>query len=95
MSNSDVYLGGVGQPLSMLLKCSPFVDHLAVYDIVSAHGVATDLSHINTKCRVSGYLPENNGLSLALKDANVVFIAAGTVVQKVRILDFLAKILIY
>ena len=68
----------------MLLKCSPLIDHLAVYDIVSAPGVATDLSHINTKCRVSGYLPADNGLSIALKDANILFIAVGSVVQKVR-----------
>lgn len=68
----------------MFLKCNPLINHLAVYDIVSAPGVATDLSHINTKCRVSGYLPANNGLSLALKGATILFIVAGVGVLKVR-----------
>jgi malate dehydrogenase len=68
----------------MLLKCSPLIDHLTMYDIVNTPGVATDLSHINTKCRVSGYLPADNGLSIALKDANILFVAVGSVVQKVR-----------
>jgi len=67
----------------MLLKCSPLIDHLAVYDIVNSPGVATDVSHVNTKCTVSGYLPANDGLSLALKDADIIFITAGAVVQKV------------
>lgn len=35
--------GGIGQPLSLLLKRSEFIDHLALYDIVNAHGVAVDL----------------------------------------------------
>ena len=38
--------GGIGQPLSMLLKLSPYVDELACYDIVGTPGVAADLSHV-------------------------------------------------
>lgn len=35
--------GGIGQPLSLFLKQSNFISHLALYDIMNAHGVATDL----------------------------------------------------
>ena len=38
--------GGIGQPLSMLLKLSPLIDELACYDIVGTPGVAADLSHV-------------------------------------------------
>merc|ERR1712025_1513022 len=38
--------GGIGQPLSMLLKLNPAVTKLALYDIVHTPGVAADLSHI-------------------------------------------------
>lgn len=41
--------GGIGQPLSMLLKLSPFVDELACYDIVGTPGVAADLSHVSSR----------------------------------------------
>jgi malate dehydrogenase len=77
-------LGGVGQPLSLLLKCSPLIDDLALYDVVNSLGVAADLNHLNTGVTVRGYLPANDGLRSALKDADVVFILAG-IHQKVRV----------
>lgn len=40
--------GGIGQPLSMLLKLSPLVDELSCYDIVGTPGVAADLSHVRS-----------------------------------------------
>lgn len=36
------------QPLSLLLKTSPLVDELALYDVVNTPGVAADLSHISS-----------------------------------------------
>jgi malate dehydrogenase len=36
------------QPLSLLLKASPYVDELALYDVVNTPGVAADLSHISS-----------------------------------------------
>jgi malate dehydrogenase len=36
------------QPLSLLLKLSPLVDELALYDVVNTPGVAADLSHISS-----------------------------------------------
>lgn len=44
--------GGIGQPLSMLLKLSPHVGELSCYDIVGTPGVAADLSHVSVSCFV-------------------------------------------
>ncbi|KAM4648435.1 malate dehydrogenase, mitochondrial isoform 2-T2 [Amazona ochrocephala] len=46
--------GGIGQPLSLLLKNSPLVSKLSLYDIAHTPGVAADLSHIETKANVKG-----------------------------------------
>ncbi|CCF50069.1 hypothetical protein NDA11_000820 [Ustilago hordei] len=69
--------GGIGQPLSLLLKQSSLVTDLALYDVVNAVGVAADLSHINTPSVVTGYLPADGGLGKALKNADIVVIPAG------------------
>ncbi|ORX46126.1 malate dehydrogenase, NAD-dependent [Hesseltinella vesiculosa] len=69
--------GGIGQPLSLLLKENPHVSHLALYDIVNTPGVAADLSHINTNSKVTGHTAANDGLKAALEDAHVVVIPAG------------------
>jgi len=69
--------GGIGQPLSLLLKANPAVTELALYDIVNAPGVAVDLSHIATPAKVEGYLPADEGLKKALTGANIVVIPAG------------------
>jgi malate dehydrogenase len=69
--------GGIGQPLSLLLKLSPLVDELALYDVVNTPGVAKDLSHISTRAKVTGYLPANDGAKAAFKDADIVVIPAG------------------
>lgn len=47
--------GGIGQPLSLLLKNSPYISKLSLYDIVHTPGVAADLSHIDTGSHVTGY----------------------------------------
>ncbi|EAQ88553.1 malate dehydrogenase mitochondrial precursor [Chaetomium tenue] len=69
--------GGIGQPLSLLLKLNPRVTELALYDIRGAPGVAADVSHVNTKSNVKGYEPTASGLASALKDAEIVLIPAG------------------
>ena len=74
--------GGVGQPLSLLLKCNPLIDQLALYDIKGATGVAADLSHINTKARVMGHSPPE-GLQSALDGAKLVVITASGLLQQV------------
>ena len=40
--------GGIGQPLSLLLKLDPHVKKLNLYDIRGAPGVAADVSHIDS-----------------------------------------------
>ncbi|GFF60462.1 malate dehydrogenase, cytoplasmic [Aspergillus udagawae] len=69
--------GGIGQPLSLLLKACPLVDELALYDVVNTPGVATDLSHISSVAKISGYLPKDDGLKNALTGTDVVVIPAG------------------
>jgi malate dehydrogenase len=69
--------GGIGQPLSLLLKNNPRVTELALYDIRGGPGVAADISHINTKSTVKGYEPTPSGLADALKGSEVVLIPAG------------------
>ncbi|PVU94013.1 hypothetical protein BB561_002875 [Smittium simulii] len=69
--------GGIGQPLSLLLKTNPNVSKLNLYDIVNCPGVAADLSHINTASEVTGFSPENNGLDKALEGMDYVVIPAG------------------
>ncbi|TRX91312.1 hypothetical protein FHL15_007734 [Xylaria flabelliformis] len=69
--------GGIGQPLSLLLKLSPYVDELSLYDVVNTPGVAADLSHISSTAKVTGYLPKDDGGKAAMKDADIIVIPAG------------------
>ncbi|KAF7420856.1 hypothetical protein PC9H_011374 [Pleurotus ostreatus] len=69
--------GGIGQPLSLLLKANPLITELGLFDIVNTPGVAADLSHISTPAKVVGYLPPDDGLKKVLTNADVVVIPAG------------------
>jgi len=44
--------GGIGQPLSLLMKLNPLVSTLSLYDIAGTPGVAADVSHINSRSQV-------------------------------------------
>ncbi|CAL8101495.1 unnamed protein product [Calicophoron daubneyi] len=68
--------GGIGQPLSLLLKQSPLVSHLGLYDVAHVKGVAKDLSHIETRAHVTGHDGPDE-LAACLKDAEIVLIPAG------------------
>ncbi|XP_015172727.1 PREDICTED: malate dehydrogenase, mitochondrial isoform X2 [Polistes dominula] len=68
--------GGIGQPLSLLLKQSPLISELSLYDIVNTPGVAADLSHIDTASKVTGYTGPDQ-LKDSLKGVEVVVIPAG------------------
>jgi malate dehydrogenase len=67
--------GGIGQPLSLLLKIEPLVTELSLYDIRGAPGVAADVSHVDTAAKVKGYTADQ--LDAALEGAEVVVIPAG------------------
>ncbi|CAG8894945.1 unnamed protein product [Penicillium egyptiacum] len=69
--------GGIGQPLSLLLKLNPRVSELALYDIRGGPGVAADLSHINTNSTVTGYNPDASGLRDCLEGSEIILIPAG------------------
>lgn len=68
--------GGIGQPLSLLLKNSPLVEKLSLYDVQHTKGVGADLSHIETKCKVSAFVGQEQ-LHDALVGCDVVVIPAG------------------
>lgn len=67
--------GGIGQPLSLLLKTNPLIQELAMYDILYSPGVAADLNHVATPCKVKGYGPGQ--IRDALDGADIVLCAAG------------------
>lgn len=70
--------GGIGQPLSLLLKQNPHITELALFDVVPVvKGVAVDIAHINTPSTVCGCTKDDEGLSKALKGADLVVIPAG------------------
>merc|ERR1719188_1992317 len=68
--------GGIGQPLSLLLKLNPRVKELTCYDVAPfTPGVAADLSHIATDSKCTGYTGDE--LKKALDGCDVVVIPAG------------------
>jgi len=76
--------GGIGQPLSMLLKIHlPPGSVLALYDVINTPGVGADISHINTHVKVESYLGDMKDASnvtarnQALHGADLVLIPAG------------------
>lgn len=73
--------GGIGQPLSLLLKLNPQVSELSLFDVVNANGVAADLSHICSPAKVTGYQPsskeDRDTIQKALVNSDLVVIPAG------------------
>jgi malate dehydrogenase len=58
--------GGIGQPLSLLLKMNKCVTELALFDVAPiVKGVAVDLSHCNTPVQVCQMLRNAAGKLLA------------------------------
>lgn len=68
--------GGIGQPLSLLLKANKLVNHLSLYDVANVAGVAADLSHINTQAAVTAHQGADQ-LAEAVKGSSVIVIPAG------------------
>merc|ERR1719230_1425201 len=68
--------GGIGQPLSLLLKINPRVTALTCYDVAPVTpGVAVDLSHISSNASCEGF--KGDDLKKALEGSDVVVIPAG------------------
>eukprot|EP00798_Chlamydomonas_sp_ICE-L_P025034 gene25034-10680_t len=68
--------GGIGQPLSLLMKINPAISELSLYDVFNTPGVAADLSHMSTVAKVKGYLGPDQ-LPAALAGCQLVIIPAG------------------
>ena len=62
--------------MSLLIKHSPLVKELSLYDIAHTKGVGADLSHIDTQCKISAFVGKEQ-LHDALVGADVVVIPAG------------------
>merc|ERR1719252_376688 len=79
--------GGIGQPLALLMASSPLVKELVIIDLniamVPAEGVAADLGHLESKCKVTSLTLELNkdkAINKAgdvLKGCHLVLVPAG------------------
>lgn len=68
--------GGIGQPLSLLLKMNPMISELSLYDVARVKGVAVDIEHCNTGVAVQAHEGEAS-LGECLEGADLVVIPAG------------------
>lgn len=78
--------GGIGQPLSMQMALDERVSELSLFDLtvaaVPVQGVAADLGHIETPCKVKGYsmAPDQKPIDVlkeCLTGCHLVLIPAG------------------
>merc|ERR1719331_2037727 len=68
--------GGIGQPLSLLLKLNPRVTQLTGYDVAPfTPGVGVDLAHCSSNSTCVGYTGDD--MKKALDGSDVVVIPAG------------------
>ncbi|KAH8270131.1 hypothetical protein KR018_004305 [Drosophila ironensis] len=68
--------GGIGQPLSLLLKLNSHIETLCLHDVRNVPGVAADLSHIATKTEVL-HFDGPKKLKAAMDCSDIVVIPAG------------------
>lgn len=68
--------GGIGQPLSLLLKANPNVQKLHLYDIAGTPGVAADLSHCDTPAHCEGFMGADQ-MEACMTGMDLVIIPAG------------------
>ncbi|GLE09053.1 hypothetical protein PINS_up020619 [Pythium insidiosum] len=69
--------GGIGQPLSLLLKDNEHISHLSLFDVVNTPGGGRRSEpHQHARAKVTGHVGMDNAQE-ALKDADVVVIPAG------------------
>ncbi|XP_078429602.1 malate dehydrogenase [Wolffia australiana] len=68
--------GGIGQPLALLLKMSPLISALHLYDIANVKGTVADLNHCNTPARAIDFTGPAE-LASCLRGVDLVVIPAG------------------
>lgn len=69
--------GNVGQPLCLMLKQSPLIEELAIFDSIGIKGFGAELAYVDTTCKVSTYSGADH-LSEALLGAQIVVILASS-----------------
>lgn len=76
--------GGIGQPLSLLLKMNERVECLSLYDVVGTPGVGADIGHIDTAVKVEAFVGDMGdaakseaALAKALEGVQLAIIPAG------------------
>ncbi|KAM1299034.1 hypothetical protein ACFX2F_025773 [Malus domestica] len=69
-------VGGIGQPLAMLMKMNPLVSVLHLYDVVNTPGVTSDISQMDTGTVMRGFLGQQQ-LDEALTRMELVIIPIG------------------
>ncbi|KAL7735725.1 hypothetical protein ACLKA6_019981 [Drosophila palustris] len=70
--------GGIGQPLSLMLKQNPLISELSLHDLKLVKGVAMDLSHICTNPQVESFEGEDEAsLENSMQDSHIVVVPAG------------------
>lgn len=68
-------MGNTGKPLALMLKQSPLIDELCIYDIKPVNSFVHELGHIDTMCKITGYTGKLN-LDKALNNSKVVVLLA-------------------
>ncbi|XP_026847045.1 malate dehydrogenase, mitochondrial-like [Drosophila persimilis] len=81
-------VGGIGQPLSLLLMANKLVTELVLHDLTATKGFGQDLSHIDRACQVKSFFGEDQ-MESAIKGADIVMITAGMPRKPGQTRDFL------
>ncbi|KAJ8981623.1 hypothetical protein NQ317_000851 [Molorchus minor] len=67
--------GKVGQGLCLMLKQSPLIDELCLHDVKHTSGLAKELEHIDTQCKITNFTGNDN-VAKALEYSKVVIVLA-------------------
>lgn len=69
--------GGIGRHLALKLKLNKYVTDISLWDVIDPMGVCADLSHIDTKIKMTSHTGDQKSLIQALKASDIVVIVAG------------------
>ncbi|XP_049873451.1 malate dehydrogenase, mitochondrial-like [Pectinophora gossypiella] len=70
--------GCTGQPLALMLKQCPLIDEVALYDQCATCGFGMELSHVDTRPKISSYSGKHMLCDALKGSAIVVIVARGT-----------------
>lgn len=72
--------GGIGQPLSLLLRKNENIRTLTLYDICDTKGIIEDLKGCNYSSKIKGFTGIDN-LNEALKKSDIIVVVAGQTIS--------------